>query len=307
MPRRKVDRLAGELFWVDRWTGSSAYLLPWDAKGLYREMLSQSWLRGAKLPADFELIRKIVGCSEADWNRMWPLISHYWRQTGDILVNDTQLKIYTASEDYYAAKSRGGKAGAAKRHGTSASPSASNTRDDIRGNTRDDKRLTSGSVSDLVRTTRSDVRTSGASMAEEKPDPPRSRRCSKDHLHPGACERGICIYPVLHQEFLKKLGGDEKTASARLKAFYADVVNALTADEDIPEDAYTFWRHRFQARFNPKRDPYVGPAAPTAEQTKAALAEEAKRLKGRTPPSPKTVQQLHQLAVGLERGITKVN
>ena len=32
--------LRAEWFWTDRWMGSSAFLLPMEARGLYREMLT---------------------------------------------------------------------------------------------------------------------------------------------------------------------------------------------------------------------------------------------------------------------------
>jgi uncharacterized protein YdaU (DUF1376 family) len=86
--------MLGEYFWVDRWTGSSAFLLPLEARGLYREMLSQAWRRGASLPNDPDAIKRAVGVTEAEWRRCWPKVRRFWRVEGDQLVNDTQREVY---------------------------------------------------------------------------------------------------------------------------------------------------------------------------------------------------------------------
>jgi uncharacterized protein YdaU (DUF1376 family) len=89
-----IHKLLAEWFWTDRWTGSSAFLLPIEPRGLYREMLTQAWRRECRLPADPEAIRRVVGCTLQDWKRCWPKIEKYWRREGDSLVNDTQLGIW---------------------------------------------------------------------------------------------------------------------------------------------------------------------------------------------------------------------
>jgi uncharacterized protein YdaU (DUF1376 family) len=88
------DKLLAEWFWIDRWTGSSAFALPIDARGLYREMLTQAWRRGARLPNDPEQIRRMTGTTLREWRRTWPQVKRYWRRTGNFLVNDTQLEVY---------------------------------------------------------------------------------------------------------------------------------------------------------------------------------------------------------------------
>ncbi len=79
-------KLLAEWFWVDRWSGSSAFLLPMEARGLYREMLSQAWRRGGRLPNDPEAIQRAVGCTAVEWERSWPKIRGYLREDGDSLV-----------------------------------------------------------------------------------------------------------------------------------------------------------------------------------------------------------------------------
>ena len=55
-----------EWFWTDRWDGSSAALLPLEARGLYREMLTQAWRREGRLPSSPEAIKRAVRCTDAE-------------------------------------------------------------------------------------------------------------------------------------------------------------------------------------------------------------------------------------------------
>lgn len=87
-------KVRGELFWVDRWMLSSARMLPIEARGLYRELLSQAWARGCQLPNDHAALRCVVGATDEEWARSWPLVERYWRVDGDQLVNDTQMEVY---------------------------------------------------------------------------------------------------------------------------------------------------------------------------------------------------------------------
>lgn len=118
----KILKLLAEWFWTDRWTGSSGFLLPAEPRGVYREMLTQAWHRGAKLPNDHEAIQRACGITKDEWKRCWPKIQGYWRVEGDYLVNDTQVAIYA---DAMAAQqrasdrgARGGRAKAARHHPT---------------------------------------------------------------------------------------------------------------------------------------------------------------------------------------------
>ena len=75
---------------------SSGFLLPMEPRGIYREMLTQAWYRNARLPNDAEKICRIIGATEDEWGRCWPIVKRFWRVTDDggWLVNDTQLEIY---------------------------------------------------------------------------------------------------------------------------------------------------------------------------------------------------------------------
>lgn len=82
----RPSKLLAEWFWTDRWIGSSAFLLPIEPRGLYREMLTQAWRRGGSLPNDPIAIQRAVGCTASEWRRCWPQIERYWRIDGDSLA-----------------------------------------------------------------------------------------------------------------------------------------------------------------------------------------------------------------------------
>lgn len=105
------EKLLGEMFWTDRWTGSSAFLLPLEVRGLYREMLTQAWRRGARLPADPAAIKRAVAATDDEFARTWPYVARYWHEApGGVLVNDTQVQIYEITHDrIFRASARGTK------------------------------------------------------------------------------------------------------------------------------------------------------------------------------------------------------
>jgi uncharacterized protein YdaU (DUF1376 family) len=94
MTMMREDKLLAEWFWTDRWSASSAFLLSVEARGLYREMLTQAWRRQCRLPADPVTIQRAIACTAQEWKRCWPMVEKYWRRDGDDLVNDTQLAVY---------------------------------------------------------------------------------------------------------------------------------------------------------------------------------------------------------------------
>lgn len=113
-------KLLAEWFWVDRWTGSSAFGLTIEARGLYREMLSQAWRRGAKLPVEPETIRRFTGCTLEEWDRCWPYVRVFWEVRDGVLVNATQLDVYARAMKGRTAAETRGKKGAEKRWGDSS-------------------------------------------------------------------------------------------------------------------------------------------------------------------------------------------
>lgn len=118
------EKLLAEWFWIDRWTGSTAFALGMAARGLYREMLTQAWRRGARLPNNHESIRRYTGCTEREWRNLWPQIARFWRVDGEHLVNDTQLEVYAECLRLAEAASARGVAGAKARWGSKGTAQA---------------------------------------------------------------------------------------------------------------------------------------------------------------------------------------
>lgn len=118
------EKLLGEWFWADRYAGSSAALMPMEPRGLYREMMTEAWRRGARLPNDERQIMLAVRATSEEWARCWPLVRQYWRVDGDYLVNDTQLEIYADAVRRAENAHVKAAAAAAARWGTKAAPQA---------------------------------------------------------------------------------------------------------------------------------------------------------------------------------------
>jgi uncharacterized protein YdaU (DUF1376 family) len=123
------DKLLAEWFWIDRWVGSSAFGLPQEARGVYREMLTQAWRRGAQLPNDHDQIRRLTATTLAEWRRAWPLIEKFWRVVGGMLVNDTQLEIYAEAKRRQDGAQARAQAGAQARHKQSVGKRSRSTQD----------------------------------------------------------------------------------------------------------------------------------------------------------------------------------
>lgn len=102
--------------------GSSGFLLPLEARGLYREMLTQAWRRGGRLPANPEAIRRAVGATAEEWARCWDLVKPYWREDSGDLVNDTQLEVYTKSQRLRTVRAEAGARGGRARAARAAEP-----------------------------------------------------------------------------------------------------------------------------------------------------------------------------------------
>ncbi len=113
-----------EWFWTDRWDGSSAALLPLEARGLYREMLTQAWRRGGRLPSSPEAIKRAVRCTDAEWDRCWPLVKPYWVEKDGFLTNETQLEVLDETRKQMEARSNRGAAAAKARWGCSSNAQA---------------------------------------------------------------------------------------------------------------------------------------------------------------------------------------
>jgi len=109
------SKLRGEWFWCDRWTTSDAFTLPIAARGLYREMLTQAWVRGGSLPSDPGRIRRACGVTVEEWNELWPQIASYWATEGERIFNAVQREVMDASKRLSKTRAKAGAKGAANR------------------------------------------------------------------------------------------------------------------------------------------------------------------------------------------------
>lgn len=228
--------------------GSSGFLLPLEPRGLYREMLTQAWRRGARLPADHEAIRRAVGCSIAEWKRCWPAVERYWRLDGDGYVNDTQMAVYQEAQVKKDRASDRGRKGALARAQALAqaklehplktkppSPSPSPIEDQP-------------SAAPPERTERAPSAGAGAhgrGIARR----PLAGTLSRDHVNcRQPCVR-VCLSERQHAVLRSRYGGAVEAADQALDAFYAEVRASLDPDVPIGERPWEFWDRQFAARF----------------------------------------------------------
>lgn len=240
-----TEKLLAEWFWIDRWMGSSAFLLPMEARGVYREMLTQAWRRGAQLPNDHEAIRRAIGATLKEWRRSWPLIERFWNEEDGFLVNGTQQQVYADAKVKQENASTRGKKGAQAKHerylrSAQAEPehSVSTTQEVLK-----DKPLSLSPEREEERRTHSRETVLSGSLPRE-------------HLNHGWCSsRGKCVPTFLHQQFIAAVGGDPQATSTRLKMFYAAVEAGWSAGP-IGDAPVKLWEKEFAAKF-----PSVAPRA----------------------------------------------
>ncbi len=284
MPSPTADKLLAEWFWTDRWTGSSAFLLPIAARGLYREMLTQAWRRGARLPNDPEAIRRAVGVTAQEWSASWPKVKRFWRIIDDHIVNDTQVEIYAITLDRHeSAVNRGSKGGRAhaqalaklrakpvadgKPPDPSPSPSPDPSPDP-------DSRI--GVQADLkARAHTTSTANNGARAYQTTAIIGRN-----PHLNHIACDHSLsyCVPAPVHHKLAGLLApkheGNRDLAAEMLRAWYPTVWAGLMPGF-VMGDAFRFWQSQFDAAF-------ASATAPKGRNEKAmiALALEAIRKDG---------------------------
>jgi len=84
----------------------------------------------------------------------------------------------------------------------------------------------------------------------------------REHLRHSWCsQRGKCVPEFLHFEFVKSIGGEQRAAEQRLRAFY-DAVEAGWPEGPIGDDPVKLWRREFAAKF-----PSVAPVVKVNTQT----------------------------------------
>lgn len=281
--QKKTNKLLAEWFWTDRWMGSSAFLLPLEPRGLYREMLTQAWRRGGRLPSDHEAIRRAVGCTGAEWRRCWPQIERYWRLDGGDYVNDTQLDVLTETVAAMERNIERGRKGGRARWGKE--PPEPPPDDDAQA-------MLTHSLSTAQVEPKHML---GACPPEPSPEVslqktqrhPRARgaglMAGSMPIHHGEClvHGPVCMKPPIVRKFLGRFGNDE----AKLKAWGNRVSDRWQARVDaghpIPYgDDFAFWSAAYDEDFRlaatPANAPDTGRVVPSADETAAFLARQRK-------------------------------
>lgn len=239
-PRRRItDKLLAEWFLIDAWTGSRGFSLPMEPRGVYREMLTQAWRRGAKLPNDPEEIRRIIGCSEKEWRRCWPKVQPFWIVEGDTLVNVTQVVVYLqskeAADNSKARAEAGGKANAQAQREKRLSGPYAPAQD-----------VPSVSVSEPLseasseRDARPPAKTGSGAMAGSLP---------RDHVRHKACGR-VCLHETQFEQFVRKLGGDPAAAAMAVKEWARETLDTWELpplmNKPIQGTTFQWWDARWE-------------------------------------------------------------
>ena len=77
--------------WYPRDFASSTIGWPLISRAVYRELLDASWDIGP-LPADSEILRRIVGASPTEWDAAWPLVATKFETGSDGKLRNLRLE-----------------------------------------------------------------------------------------------------------------------------------------------------------------------------------------------------------------------
>ncbi len=117
-----VDRQAGpqmaRMPWFPRDFASATQGWPLLARAVYRELLDASWDIGG-LPADPNILYRIVGATPAEWGAAWPLVSAKFETGSDGKLRNARLEKHRAKAfELWERRSAGAQKTNSKRWGT---------------------------------------------------------------------------------------------------------------------------------------------------------------------------------------------
>lgn len=237
------EKLLAEWFWVDRWMGSGGFLLPIDARGLYREMMSQAWRRGARLPNNHETIRRAVGVTQKEWARTWPLVERFWRVDGEYLVNDTQLDVYADAKARQEKATNRAKAGARAKHKKHSSTTQAHAQDGAQAVTQAPLKVTPPITVSDHQEEQKHTHTNARVPVALAGTLPRDFKTQA-----WISSRGKHVPHFLHEEFILAIGGTRESADQRLRTFYEAREHGWPPGP-IGDDPVKLWRKEFEASF----------------------------------------------------------
>lgn len=97
--------------WIDYRANRKVQRMPWQARGLYRELLDEFWSEGS-LPNDTAALAEVCGCTKEEFEQYWPLIRPCFTEEDGILINAKMDEQRTATDKKRTANARNGRAGA---------------------------------------------------------------------------------------------------------------------------------------------------------------------------------------------------
>lgn len=96
--------------WRDWRSNRRVQRMPWQAKGLYRELLDEFWAEGS-LPTELTELADICGCGEEEMREWWPHIKPSWEEIDGRLYNAKMNEQRTAKDAERVAKAESGRIG----------------------------------------------------------------------------------------------------------------------------------------------------------------------------------------------------
>jgi len=72
--------------WIDYRANRKVQRMPWQARGLYRELLDEFWSEGS-LPDDTERLAEVCGCTTEEFEQHWPVIRPCFTLQDGVLIN----------------------------------------------------------------------------------------------------------------------------------------------------------------------------------------------------------------------------
>jgi len=107
----------------DFFESESVKMMTWEERGIYLALLWHAWVHGS-IPADLELVRRIVGLNQEEMREKWKIIGRCWVQgEPGRLVNRRLEDVRAARARYRERRSAAGKAGNNARWGAVANGS----------------------------------------------------------------------------------------------------------------------------------------------------------------------------------------
>lgn len=241
------------------------------AAGAYWRLCCHCWLAGS-LPTDMRQLARLAGATNRQMNELWPSIGPCFVERDGALIHKRLEREREKQETYRRRQSDKGKASAAMR-ATLATGLATEPQPDVNhGSTTvqpepQPKPNSSSPISDL-QSPISDLQTAVRTYAPVA----LTGGLPRDHLRHGWCSsRGKCVPDFLHEEFIRSVGGERKSADQRLRAFYEAREHGWPPGP-IGDEPIKLWRHEFAAAF-PSVAPVAGQSPDRTGMLRKATAE----------------------------------